>query len=191
MGTRARVRWLVGAGLVLVAGLGSLALVVAGRADRMRKTGGPMTREETGRLVEALGRSLGDAAAYPQSGGILLPNGQIWFEYTDQNAFVCSVLVSDFAFEGADLPEAERERIDRALLEGFGEEERWGTPTGGAKLEYVPETKRLFLSRTYLQPVDEKTFIADMHRLVEAGNRWGREVFDRVMDRIQAQTERR
>lgn len=177
----AKARWLLGAGLILLLSLASLALVVAGRAEKVRKSGGPMTREETGKLVEAYGRSLGPGVSYPQDGGMMHPSGVVvWFEYTEHNAFICRVLVDDLEpLEGSAGYEPE-------ILEGMLAEERSGTPTGGARLEWVPETQRLFLSRTYLERVDEKTFIADMNRLVEAGLHWGRDVFDRVIDRIQA-----
>lgn len=169
---------MLGAGIVLVMCLASLAVVVAGRAEKARKREGPMTREETGKLVEAFGRSLGPGASYPQSGGIMLPDGvTIWFEYTEQSAFICSVLV-------VDLGDFEDSTSNDAILQGLHDEERSGTPTGGAQLEYVSETRRLFLRRTYLQRVDEKTFIADMRRLADAGWEWGEEVFGRVMDRI-------
>ena len=55
-----------------------------------------------------------------------------------------------------------------------------GTDTGGGTVDYEPENKSLFLSRTYTQAPPQTAFIEDMKRLMKASLVWGDEVLDRV-----------
>ena len=74
-----------------------------------------------------------------------------------------------------------RESAQRLVQGYLGEE---GTDSGGGTVDYEPENRSLFLSRTYTQVPDERAFGKDLKKLMKASLVWGREVLDRVASRV-------
>ncbi|QRO01614.1 hypothetical protein JRI60_22620 [Archangium violaceum] len=136
-----------------------------------------MTRDEAQRLVQAFMMSLGQPSEglNPQGfGGAVLGAAQLYFEYhSDKQALEASALVYKF-----------RDPPKPGVLDGFREEEKAGTDTGGGAVDYETENKSLFLSRIYSTPPPDAAFKADMQRLTQASLVWGDEVLDRVASRV-------
>lgn len=136
-----------------------------------------MTRDEAQRLVQAFMKSLGQPSEglNPQGfGGAVLGNAQLYFEYhSDKQVLEASALVYKF-----------RDPPKPGVLEGFRAEEKSGTDTGGGAVDYEPENKSLFLSRTYSTVPQDAAFKEDMRRLTQASLVWGDEVLDRVASRV-------
>ncbi|WNG36300.1 hypothetical protein F0U60_23355 [Archangium minus] len=136
-----------------------------------------MTRDEAQRLVQAFMKSLGQPSEglNPQGfGGAVLGEAQLYFEYhADKQALEASALVYKF-----------RDPPKPGVLEGFRAEEKAGTDTGGGAVDYEPENKSLFLSRTYSTVPQDAAFKEDMQRLTQASLVWGDEVLDRVASRV-------
>ncbi|MFL5354323.1 hypothetical protein [Archangium sp.] len=136
-----------------------------------------MTREEAQRLVQTFMKSHGQSSEglNPQGfGGAVLGDAQLYFEYhTDKQALETSALIYKF-----------RDPPKPGVLEGFRAEEKSGTDTGGGAVDYEPENKSLFLSRTYSTVPPDTAFKADMQRLTQASLVWGNEVMDRVASRV-------
>ena len=150
---------------------------VAGLAPAVAP-GAPMTREAAQRLVQSFVRP----EANPQSpglnpegfGGLVMGGAQLYFEWhEDTQALECSALVYKF-----------HEPPKPGVIETFQAEEKEGTDTGGGTVDYEPENRGLYLSRTYTQAPDERAFGKDMKRLMKASLKWGDEVLDRVASRV-------
>jgi hypothetical protein len=140
--------------------------------------GEPMTREAAQRLVQTFVRPHGPLQSPGLNaegfGGISFGNGEIYFEWhEDTKALECSALVYRF-----------HEPPKPRVIETFQAEEKEGTDTGGGTVDYEPENRGLFLSRTYTQVPDERAFAKDMKRLMKASLKWGHEVLDRVASRV-------
>lgn len=137
-----------------------------------------MIREEAQRLAQALLAATGNTSSpglNPQGfGGIALEGAQLYFEWRDkEQALECSALIHKFH----DAPKP-------GIVEGFQQEEKSGTDTGGGTVDYEPENKSLFLSRTYTQAPPQSAFVEDMKRLMKASLVWIDEVLDRVASRV-------
>lgn len=136
-----------------------------------------MTREEAQRLVQTFMKSHGQSSEglNPQGfGGAVLGDAQLYFEYhSDKQALETSALIYKF-----------RDPPKPGVLEGFHAEEKSGTDTGGGAVDYEPENKSLFLSRTYTTMPLDTAFKADMQRLTQASLVWSSEVMDRVASRV-------
>jgi hypothetical protein len=137
-----------------------------------------MTREDAQRLVQSFLRGLGQSQSpglNPQGfGGVAVADAQLYFEYrSGEQALECSALIYKF-----------REAPKPGVIEGFEQEEKSGTDTGGGKVDYEPENKSLFLSRTYANAPSEPAFAEDMKRLMQASTVWGDTVMDRVASRV-------
>ena len=142
------------------------------------KGGKPMTREQALRLVRTFLRGSGvDSPGLNRNnlGGAMVGEGQVYFEYHPKaQALQCSALIYRF-----------RDKPKPGVLEGFRQEERAKTAdTGGGRVEYEPENKGLYLSRTYTRTVDERAFRNDMQRLMAASLVWGDTVLDRVASKV-------
>ncbi len=156
---------------------GLLMSWVAGLAPASA-AGAPMTREGAQRLVQSFVRAQGafqspglNAEGF---GGLSAGGAQLYFEWhEDTQALECSALVYKF-----------HEPPKPGVIEGFQAEEREGTDAGGGTVDYEPENRGLYLSRTYTQVPDERAFAKDMKRLMKASLLWGREVLDRVASRV-------
>jgi hypothetical protein len=137
-----------------------------------------MTREAAQELLKWYVRSQGAVLSPGLNdrgfGGIMSGEAQLYFEYhEDSKALECSALV--YRFHGPPKP---------GVLEGFQAEEKGGTDTGGGSVDYEPENRGLFLSRTYAQVPQGEAFAKDMKRLMKASVVWGRDVLDRVASRV-------
>jgi hypothetical protein len=156
---------------------GLLMSWVAGLAPASA-AGEPMTREAAQRLVQTFVRPHGPLQSPGLNaegfGGISFGSGEIYFEWhEDTKALECSALVYRF-----------HEPPKPGVIETFHAEEKEGTDTGGGTVDYEPENRGLFLSRTYTQVPDERAFAKDMKRLMKASLKWGHEVLDRVASRV-------
>lgn len=137
-----------------------------------------MTRDEAVRLAQALLAETGQPQSVglnPQGfGGVAIENAQLYFEWHDkEQALECSALIHKF-----------RDTPKPGILEGFHQEEKSGTDTGGGNVDYEPENKSLFLSRTFTQAPPNTIFVAEMKRLMRASLVWHGEVLDRVASRV-------
>jgi hypothetical protein len=137
-----------------------------------------MTRDDAQRLVQSFFRSVGQTQSpglNPQGfGGAAVGDAQLYFEFRSaEQALECSALIYKFR----DVPKP-------GVLEGFKAEEKAGTNTGGGAVDYEPENKSLFLSRTYASAPAEPAFADDMKRLMQASLLWSGEVMDRVASRV-------
>ncbi|KFE66641.1 hypothetical protein DB31_8855 [Hyalangium minutum] len=150
---------------------------VAGLAPAAAE-GAPMTREAAQRLVQIFVRP----EANPQSpglnaegfGGLVMGGAQLYFEWhEDTKALECSALVYKF-----------HEPPKPGVIETFQAEEKEGTDTGGGTVDYEPENRGLYLSRTYTQVPEERAFTKDMKKLMKASLKWSDEVLDRVASRV-------
>lgn len=136
-----------------------------------------MTREEAQRLLQTYMASLelpGEGLNPQGLGGLMLEDAELYFEYSQQHqALKASALI--YRFRQAPKP---------GLVEGFRHEESAGTDAGGGHVDYMPESKGLFLSRTYTQVPQQTLFQSDMKRLADASLVWSGEVADRVADKV-------
>jgi hypothetical protein len=137
-----------------------------------------MTRDEAQLLAKAFLAATGDPNSVglnPQGfGGVAIADSQLYFEWHDkEQALECSALIHKFH----DTPKP-------GIIEGFQQEQKAGTETGGGSVDYEPENKCLFLSRTYTQAPPHTAFVEDMKRLMRASIVWGDEVLDRVATRV-------
>ncbi|MFP2926340.1 type III secretion system chaperone [Pyxidicoccus sp. 3LG] len=137
-----------------------------------------MTREEAQRLAQAFLAANGQPNSIginPQGfGGIVVNDAQLYFEWHDQEqSLECSALIHKF-----------RDAPKPGVLEGFQQEQKSGTDTGGGTVDYEPENKSLFLSRTYTQAPQQPIFNDDMKRLMKASLVWSGEVLGRVASRV-------
>jgi len=137
-----------------------------------------MIRDEAQRLAQALLAATGNPDSpglNPQGfGGVAIEGAQLYFEWRDkEQALECSALIHKF-----------RDAPKPGILEGFQAEEKAGTDTGGGTVDYEPENKSLFLSRTYTQAPPQSAFVEDMKRLMKASIVWSDEVVDRVASKV-------
>lgn len=148
-----------------------------------------MTREDAVKLVQAFFQAHGKTSRGLNDkglGGILfgMPSGaaQVFFEHDAQRGqLVCRGHL--FTYRPQDPVEGE--------LNAFREEEKAGTPTGGGRIEYMQENRGLFLTRTYHEAVAPQSFVAEVDKLAAASLNWRGEVFERVMDKLQASRSQR
>lgn len=137
-----------------------------------------MTRDEAQQLARALLAAAGQPDSVglnPQGfGGVSVDNAQLYFEWHDkEQALECSALIHKF-----------RDNPKPGILEGFEAEQKAGTDTAGGTVDYEPENKSLFLSRTYTQAPPQPIFVDEMKRLMKASLTWSDEVLDRVAARV-------
>ncbi|MFP2905644.1 hypothetical protein ACLESD_11420 [Pyxidicoccus sp. 3LFB2] len=138
----------------------------------------PLTRESARRLVQGY---LGEEGTPPSTGinvqgfgGISTGGASVYFEWNEEaGSLECSALVYRF-----------REPPKPGVIDSFHAEQREGTDTGGGTVDYEPENRGLFLSRTYTRMPTEREFAKDMRRLMKASLKWGDEVLDRVASRV-------
>ncbi len=137
-----------------------------------------MTREEAQRVVKDFMNSLGQTNSPGLNekgfGGAVVDMAQLYFEYRDwEQDLKASALIYKFSKE----PKP-------GIREGFQEEEKKGTDTGGGKVDYEEENKGLYLSRTYTAAPASKAFQDDMHKLMKASLVWGDDVLKRVSSKV-------
>jgi excinuclease UvrABC nuclease subunit len=137
-----------------------------------------MTRDEAQQLAQALLAATGQPTSVglnPQGfGGAAVENAQLYFEWHDkEQALECSALIHKF-----------RDAPKPGIIEGFKAEQAAGTDAAGGTVDYEPENKSLFLSRTYTQAPPPPLFVDDMKRLMKASLIWSTEVLDRVASRV-------
>jgi len=131
-----------------------------------------MTRNDAIRLVKGL-----FAACETESpglneqgfGGIMLPDADLYFEHQSEGALVCYGRIYEF-----------RKDAEPAVLEALRAEGKSLPP--GVRVEYVPETRRLFLARTYDNVIDEKGFLEQMAELARLTAIWGGDVLSLAFD---------
>jgi hypothetical protein len=137
-----------------------------------------MTRDEAQRVVQSYVRSQGlplsPGLNMQGFGGVMVGQAQLYFEHAaDAGELKCSALI--YRFRDAPRP---------GVLDGFRDEQKAGTDTGGGDVDFEPESKSLFLSRRYASVPADNAFLDDMNRLMEASLEWGGDVFERVASRV-------
>lgn len=137
-----------------------------------------MIRDEAQRLAQAFlaaTENPNSPGLNPQGfGGVAVEGAQLYFEWHEkEQALECSALIHKF-----------RDTPKPGVLEGFQQEEKSGTDTGGGTVDYEPENKSLFLTRMYTQSIPQTAFIEDMKRLMRASLMWSDEVLGRVASKV-------
>jgi hypothetical protein len=132
-----------------------------------------MTRDDAIRLVKALFTACeteSPGLSEQGFGGIMLPDADLYFEHQGpEGALICYGRIHEF-----------RKDAEPALFDALQAEGK-GLPPG-LRVEYVPETRRLFLVRTYDDVVDEQTFVEQMAELAKTTAAWGGDVLSRAFD---------
>lgn len=72
------------------------------------------------------------------------------------------------------------------ILEAFKAEHAAGTPAGGGEVDYEEENKGLYLTRFFEVVPSEDSFNTDVDALADASKTWGREVMERVANKVNA-----
>ncbi|MBI4852875.1 MAG: hypothetical protein HY819_13860 [Acidobacteria bacterium] len=108
-------------------------------------------------------------------GGASIGDLELYFEYIPkEEALNCSALIYSF-----------REEPKPGVIDGFKEEEQSGrASTGGGFVDYQPENKGLFLTRSYKEFVEDLDFLNDMEALLGASRVWSQEVLPKVAERV-------
>ncbi|MFY1831684.1 type III secretion system chaperone [Myxococcus fulvus] len=137
-----------------------------------------MTRDEATQLVQEYLRAQGvhlSPGLNPKGlGGVSVGEAQLYFEHSeDTGELKCSALI--YRFRDAPRP---------GVLEGFRAEQAAGTDAGGGTVDFEPESKSLFLSRSYQTPPIDLVFASELSKLMAASLRWGSEVFERVAAKV-------
>jgi hypothetical protein len=137
-----------------------------------------ITRDEAVRMVQAYFKSQGlDSPGLNDNnlGGAMVGENLIYFEYLPASrALKCSALIYKF-----------HDDAKPGVIEGFkAEEQRMKTDAAGAELEYQPENKGLYLTRTYTEPISETEFARDLTTIMKASEVYGEQVLDRVADKV-------
>jgi hypothetical protein len=135
-----------------------------------------MTRQEAEKLVAGLGKTYGVQAELSPGGfgGLSVDMASLFFEFSDAaQALECSALVYKF-----------RDPPKPGIIEGFAAEAAAGTDTGGGQVDYEPQNKGLFLSRTYQMSPEPTKFEGEMKTLMKASLAWGEQVLPRVSERV-------
>lgn len=153
-------------------------LATIGLAKPPPPPGGPMTREAARELVrwflQSQGAGMSEGLNENGLGGAMVGGAQLYFEHhEDTQQLECSALVYRF-----------REDPKPGVIDGFRGEAQEGTDSGGGEVDFEPESKSLFLSRTYAQMPVGSTFAKEMERLMKASLDWGTTVLDRVASRV-------
>jgi hypothetical protein len=141
-----------------------------------------MTRDEAVRMVQAFfqSHSLQSPGLNDQNlGGAAVGEFQIYFEYQPSNhTLKCSALV--YRFHAAPKP---------GVLEAFKAAQS-EFDSGGGWIDFEPENKGLYLSRSYSQQVPHEQFAKELDSLMNAGKLYGDQVLDRVAAKASAADER-
>lgn len=159
--------------------IGLLLGAVGVACNRPAPEGGAMTRSAAVHLVRTfLGANGVNSPGLNENllGGAMVGEAQVYFEYqkSPRPTLKCSALIYRF-----------HEEPKPGVLEGFREEEWEGAfDTGGGTVDYEPENKGLYLSRSYTQSVPPRVFRKDMTRLMRASGFWGDTVLDRVASKV-------
>ena len=136
-----------------------------------------MTRDQAVKILQAFFKSQNvesEGLNEKNLGGASIGDLQVYFEYQPEKAALkCSALI--YSFRQAPKP---------GVLDGFKKEEQAGTDTGGGAVDYQPENKGLYLSRSYTEPVEDTVFLNDMAYLMSASRVWGGEVLERVASAV-------
>ena len=137
-----------------------------------------ITRDEAISMLQAYYKSFGlDSPGLNENnlGGATTGEYQIYFEYQPaKHALKCSALVYKFH----DEPKP-------GVLETVkGEEDVKTEETGGGTLEYEPENKGLYLSRTYTARVSDEAFAQDLEKLMKASVVYGDQVLERIASKV-------
>jgi hypothetical protein len=153
-------------------------LASMGLARATPPAGGPATREASARLVRWFLQTQGaeDTPGLNAQGfgGAMVGGAQLYFEHhADTQQLECGALIYRF-----------REEPKPGVIEGFRKEAEEGSDTGGGVVDYEPESKSLFLTRTYAQLPSGTDFSRDMEALMKASLEWGHDVLDRVATRV-------
>ncbi|WP_342374262.1 hypothetical protein NVS55_23145 [Myxococcus stipitatus] len=137
-----------------------------------------MTRDEATQLVQSYMRAQGEHLSpglNPNGlGGVAVGEAQLYFEHSsDTGALKCSALI--YRFRDAPRP---------GVLDGFRDEQKAGTDAGGGTVDFEPESKSLFLSRSYPTAPIDLVFASEMSKLMAASLVWGHDVFERVASKV-------
>jgi hypothetical protein len=168
------------AGALALSGAGAAVVlgVVSSRAAAQKEAPvGPMSRDAAVKMIK------GFLAAYKvQStglneknlGGADIEGRRVFFEYQPEKNTLRS-LATVYCFRKPPKP---------GVIEGFKKEAEGGTDTGGGTVEYVSDSRCLFLGRSYTQAVSDAQFTKDNQRLLLAAKIWSEQVVERVATKV-------
>lgn len=137
-----------------------------------------MKADEARRVVQEFMKSLGQTNSEGLNergfGGAVVDLAQVYFEY---RAWEEDLKASALIYKFSKPPKP-------GIIEGFQEEEKKGTDTGGGKVDYEDANKGLYLSRSYTKAPTPEAFQKDMQQLMKASLVWGDEVLKRVSAKV-------
>lgn len=143
-----------------------------------------MTREDANRLIKAFASHHGGTVSelnMQNMTGLSVGGSDLFFTFhqplfsNKKPSLEVSALI--YRFRKAPNPK---------ILEGFQAEHAAGTPAGGGELDYEEENKGLYLTRFYETVPSEDAFNAEVDGLAAASKTWGREVLERVANKVNA-----
>lgn len=137
-----------------------------------------MTRAEAQGLVQRWlkRRGLESPGLNPKGlGGVTIAEVDLYFEHReDAGTLKCSALV--FRFRGP---------AKSQVVEGFRQlEKAKALETGGGRVDFQPESRGVYLSRLYAEPVADAQFDEELQRLGEASITWRDEGAKRVANQL-------
>lgn len=150
-----------------------LALTACTHAETPR-AGAPMTREGANALIRGYAEAKGGSAEGLNAEGLeALTTGSVDLAFQlEGSSLKASALIYRF-----------RKDPKPGLIEAM-EDEAHRTPTGGGAVDYEPESKAVFLSRTYTAIPSEAQFTADLDALAAAAKQWSTETVQAVAERV-------
>ena len=143
-----------------------------------------MTREEANTLIQTFARSQGGEVSglnMNNMTGLSLGDSDLFFTF-HQSMFAHK----EPSLEVSALIYRFRADPDPRILQGFKDEHEAGTPSGGGEVDFEPENKGLYLTRSYTKVPTQDAFNADLIALAKASKAWGHEVLERVANKVNA-----
>lgn len=143
-----------------------------------------MTREAANTLIQTFARSQGgEVSGLNMNNMAALSMGDADLFFTFHQSLFAS---QEPTLEVSALIYRFRTEPNPAILKGFNEEHESGTPAGGGEVDYEPQNKGLYLTRKYESVPTQDAFNEDLVALAKASKVWGREVLERVANKVNA-----
>lgn len=143
-----------------------------------------MTREDANRLIQAFANDKGGTVSelnMQNMTGLSFGGTDVFFTFhqpllsTKKPKLEVSALI--YRFRKAPNPK---------ILEGFRAEHAAGTPSAGGEVDYEEENKGLYLTRFYETVPTQEAFNSEVDALAAASKTWGKEVLERVANKVNA-----
>ncbi|MCS6911693.1 MAG: hypothetical protein RMK29_01925 [Myxococcales bacterium] len=138
----------------------------------------PLSRQAAAAMVQAFLTANnvrpGPGLSARNLGGIDVGGQRIYFEYLPEAGMLRTLAVV-YCFRRPPRP---------GLLDGFRQQEQAGTDTGGGNVLYLPDSRCLYLSRSYARQVPPAQFVEETRRLLAASQLWSEQVVGQVSTQV-------